>query len=338
MEQDFGKDKRYQGVKHMRVENTSFFIGGSILGTLREQQQSGTNSSKTSGISINGSILANQNDPIAAKREEAKKKAMKIIGDAFANDRKIDEDLDARSEHIRKLQTVQNESRRAVSEIESDRAALRDTYGIEADSAEEKELKLLEKEFRAKQKGSDVFLSREDAEEIARIKDRGLTEYQSRSMEMLDYEKPYLDAIYEAGQGIEEENLTIAAIKRELPKNTAMLKAQDKAEAIEDAASKEIMGMLVDEAKEYIDKEAEKEAEKAKEKKEKEEELQEKIDAVKEREKEQEELTEEIVESTQDLTVTTSNINDAQKDIKDMMNKLALVEEDMKGAAVDERS
>ncbi len=322
----------------MKVENTSFFIGESIPGALREEQQSRTDPSRSSGLSINGSAFASQNDPIAAKREETQKKAMKIIGDAFANDRKIDEDLDARSEHIRKLKSVQNDAKKAIKEIESDRAALRDMYGVEADSTEEKELKLLEKEFRAKQKGSDVFLSKEDSEEIAKIKDRGLTEYQSRSMEMLDYEKPYLDAIYEAGQGIEEENLTIAAIKRELPKNTAMLKAQDKAEAIEDAASKEIMGMLVDEAKEHIDEEAEKEAEKAKEKKEKEEELQEKIDAVKEREKEQEKLTEEIVESAQDLTVTTSNINDAQKDIKDMMNKLALVEEDMKGAAVDERS
>ena len=167
---------------------------------------------------------------------------------------------------------------------------------------------------------------------------RGLTEYQSRSMEMLDYEKPYLDAIYEAGQGIEEENLTIAAIKRELPKNTAMLKAQDKADAIENAASKEIMGMLVDEAKEHIDEEAKETEEKAKEKQEKEEELQEKIDDARERRKEEEELTEDIVESAQDLNVTTANIIDAQKDIKDMMNKLALVEEDMKGATVDERS
>ena len=322
----------------MKVNNASFFIGEGIPGAQREQQQPGSDSSKTSGLSINGSSFATQNDPIAAKREEAQKKAMKIIGDAFANDRKIDDDLGARSEHIRKLKSVRNDARKAVSEIESDRAALRDTYGVEAQSAEEKELKLLEKEFRAKQKGSDVFLSKEDAEEIAEIKARGLTEYQSRSMEMLNNEKPYLDAVYEAGQGIEEENLTIAAIKRELPKNTAMLKAQDKADAIEDAASKEIMGMLVDDAKDHIDEEAEKEAEKAKEKKEKEEELEEKIDAVKEREKEQEELTEEIVESAQDLTVTTFNINDAQKDIKDMMNKLALVEEDMKGATVDERS
>ena len=314
----------------MKVGNTSFFIGEGIPGGLREQQQPGTNTSKSSGLSINGSTFATQNDPIAAKREEARKKAMKIIGDAFANDRKIDEDLDARSEHIRKLKIVQGDARKAVNEIESGRAALRDTYGVETDSAEDKELKLLEKEFRAKQKGSDVFLSKEPS-----TKDLCFLE-KARLVEMP--EKPYLDAIYEAGQGIEEENLTIAAIKRELPKNTAMLKAQDKADAIEDAASKEIMGMLVDEAKEHIDEEAKEAEEKAKEKQEKEEELQEKIDAARERRKEEEELTEDIVESAQDLNVTTANINDAQKDIKDMMNKLALVEEDMKGATVDERS
>ena len=322
----------------MKVNNTSFYMGDGVFGTSNTSERSNNNPSKSSGISINGSSFALQNDPIAAKREEARKKAMKIIGDAFANDRKIDEDLDARSEHIRKLKTVQNDANKVINEIESDRVALRDEYGIDANSQEEKELQLLEKEFRARQKGSDVQLTKEDMEEIAKIKAKGLTEYQSRSMEMLEYEKPYLDAAYEAKAGIEEENLTIAAIKRELPKNVAMLKAQDKADAIENAASKEIMGMLVDEAKEHIDEEAKEAEEKAKEKQEKEEELQEKIDAARERRKEEEELTEDIVESAQDLNVTTANINDAQKDIKDMMNKLALVEEDMKGATVDERS
>jgi len=40
---------------------------------------------------------------------------------------------------------------------------------------------------------------------IKRLLDRG---------RMRLYEKPYLDADYETGRGIEEENLTIAAIKR----------------------------------------------------------------------------------------------------------------------------
>ena len=322
----------------MKVNNTSFYMSDGVFGTSNTSERSNNDSSKSSGISINGSSFALQNDPIAAKREEARKKAMKIIGDAFANDRKIDEDLDARSEHIRKLKAVQNDSNKAINEIEADRAALRDEYGIDANSQEEKELQLLEKEFRACQKGSDVQITKEDMEEIAKIKAKGLTEYQSRSMEMLDYEKPYLDAAYEAKQCIEEENLTISAIKRELEKNTGMLKAQDRADAIEDAASKEIMGMLVDEAKEHVDEEAKETEEKAKEKQEKEEELQEKIDAARDRRKEEEELTEDIVETAQDLNVTTANVNDAQKDIKDMMNKLALVEEDMKGATVDERS
>ena len=322
----------------MKVNNTSFFMGDGVFGTSNTPERSSNNPSKSSGISINGSSFATQNDPIAAKREEARKKAMKIIGDAFANDRKIDEDLDARSEHIRKLKAVQNDANKAINEIESDRAALRDEYGIDENSQEEKELQLLEKEFRARQKGSDVQITKEDMEEITKIKAKGLTEYQSRSMEMLDYEKPYLDAAYEAKQGIEEENLTISAIKRELEKNTGMLKAQDRADAIEDATSKEIMGMLVDEAKEHIDEEAKESEEKAKEKQEKEEDLEEKIDAARERRKEEEELTEDIVESAQDLNVTAANVNDAHKDIKDMMNKLALIEEDMKGAAVDQKS
>ena len=143
-------------------------MGDDVFGTSNISERSNNNPSKSSGISINGSSFALQNDPIAAKREEARKKAMKIIGDAFANDRKIDEDLDARSEHIRKLKAVQNDANKTINEIESDRVALRDEYGIDANSQEEKELQLLEKEFRARQKGSDVQLTKEDKEEIIR--------------------------------------------------------------------------------------------------------------------------------------------------------------------------
>jgi hypothetical protein len=78
----------------MKVNNTSFYMGDGVFGTSNTSERSNNNPSKSSGISINGSSFALQNDPIAAKREEARKKAMKIIGDAFANDRKIDEDLD----------------------------------------------------------------------------------------------------------------------------------------------------------------------------------------------------------------------------------------------------
>lgn len=56
-----------------------------VFGTSNTPERSTNNPSRSSGISINGSSFATQNDPIAAKREEARKKVMKIIGDAFAN-------------------------------------------------------------------------------------------------------------------------------------------------------------------------------------------------------------------------------------------------------------
>ena len=64
----------------MKVNNTSFYMGDGVFGTSNTLERSDNNPSKSSGISINGSSFAVQNDSIAAKREEARKKAMKIIG------------------------------------------------------------------------------------------------------------------------------------------------------------------------------------------------------------------------------------------------------------------
>ena len=69
--------------------------------------------------------------------------------------------------------------------------------------------------------------------------------------------------------------------------------------------------------------------------KEKQEEAQEKIDAAKARRKESEELTEEILDGVQEASHKATDVNQAQQEIKDMMNKLKLIEDDIKGAAVD---
>ena len=52
--------------------------------------------------------------------------------------------------------------------------------------------------------------------------------------------------------------------------------------------------------------------------------------------KENEELTEHILEGTEQVANIESELGDAQQEIKDMMQKMKLVEEDIKGAAVDE--
>ena len=140
----------------MKVNHTTIFMGDD---TLRARHGEQSNHGASGRKAIDGSVFQAKLDPIAAKKEEAKKKAMKIVGDAFANEQKIDDDLNARRERIKSLQKDKGEADKAIREIEDSRAALRDVYGIEEDSQEEKDLKLLEKEIRAKMPGSDVNLS-----------------------------------------------------------------------------------------------------------------------------------------------------------------------------------
>lgn len=316
----------------MKVQNNSIYMGDDIR-SARHGENGKTNNIQRK--SIDGTALRAKFDPIVAKREEAKKKAMKIVGDAFANELKIDDDLNSRRERIKTLQRDIGDANRSIREIEDGRVALRDVYGIDKDSQEEQDLRLLEKEIRYKIPGNDVHFDDGDIERIAELKKNGLTEYQQRSLEMLEHEVPYATTVYDNKQEIMVENQIISATKLERLKSDPMGKAKKQADAIMEEASKEIIGMLVDEAKEHIDEEADKEKEKAEAEKEKAEELQERIDAAKEKKKENEELTEDILEGVADATQASTGVNAAQQEIKDMRNKMNLIEDDIKGAAVD---
>ena len=288
---------------------------------------------KTGNIKADSLNLAN--DPVAQRRAEAQKKAMKIIGDAYAGEKKIDDDMAARRDKVRELSSELIENRKAVKDLEDKRVALRDEYGVNPDSQEEKDLQLLAKAKESKFAGSDIHLSFEEQQRVDELEKNGLTEYQKISLEFKGYEEPYYTATKEAKAEIYEQNAIIRGIKIERLKSNPMLDAEKQAEEVMDEANKEIAQMVVDAAKDHIEEEQEKEKEKAEAEKKKEEEVQEKIDSAKEKRKEQEELTEDIVENAQTLTNMTSKMESAQQEVKDLMNKLKLVEEDVKGAKVD---
>ena len=187
----------------MKVNHTTIFMGDD---TLRARHGEQSNHGASGRKAIDGSAYQAKLDPIADKKEKAKKKAIKIVGDAFANEQKIDDDLNARRERIKFLQKDKGEADKAIREIEDSRAAFRDVYGIDEDGQEEKDLKLLEKEIRAKMPGSDVHLSRDEMDAIKKIKEGGLSEYQQRSLEMLEFEVPYANTAYEADEQIKMEN------------------------------------------------------------------------------------------------------------------------------------
>lgn len=316
----------------MKVNNTTIYMGDD---TMRARHGEQTDRKNVNNGSIDASSLRAKFDPIAAKKEEAQKKAMKIVGDAYKNDLKIDDDLNARRAKIDSLRKDKHDANMAIKEIEEGRAALKDVYGVDEDSQEEKDLKLLEKEVKSKLPGSDVHLTKDEREAIAKIKENGLSEYQQRSIEMLEFETPYAVTAYEADEEIKVENQIISATNIERLKSHAMVDAQKQAETIMEEASKEIVGMIADEAKDHIDEENKERKEKAKAEAEKQEELEERIDAAREKRKENEELTEDILEGVQEADSMSKNVNAAQQEIKEMMSKMKLIEDDIKGAAVD---
>ena len=319
----------------MKVNNTTIFMGDETArarhGELAIDRKNAGKAAKT----VDASSLKGAFDPVAQKKAQAQKQALKLVGDVFAQDKKLDQDLEERYARIRQLQQEGGEYRRSIQDIESNREELRKNCGVAADSQEEKELQLLAKEKEAGFAGSEVRLTAEEQEELVRIKERGLTQYQQDSLAMKEDERYYAEAINKGKQEIRTENAIISGTKLERLKSHAMTDAQKEAEQIMEEASKDIVNLLVSEAKEHIDEEMEEKREAAKAEAEQREELQEKVDAAKERRKEQEEFTEEILEVTRGKLPGASGMDEAQQEIKDMMNKMKLLEEDIKGAAVD---
>ena len=129
-----------------------------------------------------------------------------------------------------------------------------------------------------------------------------------------------------------------------------------------EAAGKEIIGMLMEEAKDHVDEEMEETKEEAEEKAEEEASQEEKIEERKEdtaeleqrideahRENEaREELRREAEERSRedavlldDIMATgmgTGSLSDVKFDVKNMLHKMKLLEEDLKGSIVDEET
>ena len=287
----------------MKVENTTVFLGDNT----RRERNSSVVEEKSSGQNIFAGNLKKQFDPIAGKKQEARKQAMKIVGDAWEGERKIDDDLASRSAKIVKYRETLRKAGDELKEIESRRSELRENYGVEADSEEEENLKLLEKELAAKKIGSGIHLTKEEEEQLAEIKKTGLTEYQKRSLELKENGSQYEQEIEEDEKQIQTENAVIRGTRLERLKSQTMIKAQKSAEDVLEAASEQIVGMLIDEAKDHMDEKMAEEKEAAEEKAEK------------------EEAEEERIEKQ----------NEKKKEIKKIVDEMKLLEEDIKGAAVD---
>lgn len=157
----------------------------------------------------------------------------------------------------------------------------------------------------------------------------------SQEMQDLEEEKKALLEDYNACmKNIKVEIGTISATKLERLKHHPMVDAQKQAEEILADVSKEIIGMAVEDAREHLDEEQEKREEQAEALKEERKEQENFIEAQKEKKKEAEELVKEM--PVEEMISLEQVKTDVQKQVQNIMDKMKLVAEDMKGAVVDQ--
>ncbi len=331
-------------------------IPGLSGGISNEREDAADNTNKKAFFAGNMNL---GNDPKQERLEEARKKAYKVVSDAFGADRDFDRQLD----EIRKYaETKREEKAAALSDkktAEDMIDALRKEYNVDPESKEQKDLEWLMAYRKAShdERFSDIEQMKKNRARADEI-EANLTEYQSRMLEaneQLDHAQKRIDDADNALMSI-RQSLTDAETEKN--KTHAMADAQDEAETIMDEANRAVIGMAMNEAKDKIEEKMQEEQEKAEEKKEEKEE-QEELEAERaEKKAVQEALTEETKEAVKeareesrrrkaddlDLTDVTgadpaaltdrlSNVNAALDDIK---NKMALVDADLKGIKVDE--
>lgn len=383
-------------------ENENQVIHVSSAARERAQERAGRNAGEQQKrTTIFMGDLNRKMDPIIQRKLYAKQKALKMVGDAWDGDRKIDQNIMDIRQKLAQLQEEYVENLDVIAEGDAQKEVLRQQYGVAPDSQEQKDLELLQKRADARRHPDEVFLTEEerarlkqidgrlpetreemdlmqrkaDAERfglevewteeeealIAEIEGVPLTEYQKRCMAIDDHQ-----SIYEKRNDVIEDQIaayngSVRAIKLERLKFHEMESAQKKAEKVMEAAGKEVIGMLMEEAKDHVDEEMEEKKEEAEEKAEEKAEQEEKIEDRKEdkvelenrieeaheKSEEREELRREAEERSREDAVllddileagkgSNGSLSDVQLDVKKMLHKMKLLEEDLKGSIVDE--
>ncbi len=327
------------------------------ISTVAKKQEKSNVTVKGRTISINAGKM--ESDPIAARRKLAHKQAMKLIKDAFKGQQ-------SNLDKIKELEKLAGEFEKECSVyrdniIDADQRmdGLKESYGISEDSEEQKNLELL---VRAKE---DPFsLSAEERKQVDAIREQGLTEYQSKYLTILDEKNSYKRELDRQEGNIGAIYSSINTMRLAMLKDHSMYKASKEAENIEKKAAKDAATALIEEGKDNIDEDFEELKEKAQKVKEKRIAEEEKELKAEEREARIEEMIERIRESNEEdsdykeehdrrelsvdailankdiLSVPNFAAVESEKasmsaEVKTIAAKLKLIDDDIKGAAVD---
>ena len=319
----------------MNQDNTGIQMSGTTAGRNKTQD------TKTRNTVFAGDLMLGQGNQIEQKKQTARRQAMKLITDAWGRDELASQSIkdmeQQKADYVEQMQ----EAKEHEKTFEKSKKELQEQYGVADDSQEQKDLELLEKFQNYKNGSHDESFTKEDVDRLKELQNLPRTEYQEKALRLNQIAGSMKVTASNANDKLIELTDTIAKAKTDQAKSQDMLKAGSAADDILEASNKEIMGLLIQDGKEHIDKEQEEAQKKAEEQKEKRDEQQERIDEAKQERKEQEELIKgqaEADSAEQDLSLqrkTTNNVEAAQQNIRNILEDKNLLAEDLKGIKID---
>ena len=289
-----------------------------------------------------GNLFQNGNDMtvqerIAQKRQLYVKQGTKMVKDADKTERKIDKSIDDARNQVKETVDLLGEYQKKIGEIDDKLAQAKEEFEVEDDSQEQKDLEILLKQQR-QGAGMGEPMTKEEMQRYDEIKGQ-LTDYQKIALEAYKERDHYTKQVGKAEIKIQAINQAIRQIKIDRPASQVMQDAQRNKEDLMEAASKEIQGMLMEDAKDKIDEKAEEIQEAAEKREEKKEELEERLEAVKEDKEETEEAAESAAETAQEMAkqiIDSDALNTSvDEEVKKKMEELQKHLEELKGIVID---
>lgn len=281
-------------------------------------------------------------DQVSEKYALAQRRAIKTILDQLEDDVNTDDGMAEEAAHIQQLQESIRGYYDGIDNVQSRRERIQNTYQVDPDSQEQKDLELMQK---AEQHQRDPFheeymLTEEEQEHLNTLHER--TMYQQDMLLCDKEEQQYRDNINTARRDIEIGKATIYATQKALLKVHPMTEAMDAAEDIMDAANQERIGALFEEGVDALEeKNAETQTEIAENQ---EKALEEKVkrEKIKAEEAEREEAEEELMGSVlsatlQAMTFGQQTSDSMQTNVKNLIQDQVLLDVDIKGLRVDKQ-
>ena len=295
-------------------------------------------------------------DPVTKKRKEAQQKALKVVKDAWDIDRSIDADIQERRDHYDKMKNLYSEAQDEVLKINDQKKALREQHMVEPDSQEQKDLELLEKRQVCMSGKFNIELTEEEWKRCEEIDKAGLTNYQEQALELNKRSIHFRKELKEAQKGMKEDVAKIKAIRLERLKSDPMVEAEKNADQIMENASKEIIGLLKQEAIDNMDEKQQEAEEKAKDTKEEKKEEEKKLEEQKLERAKQEAMMMQTKEAARKVRTQQKRVEASDADmgeivtlardyrqpenvsqtLNEIKNNMKLLEADLKGIQVDE--